>query len=109
MLGVWVGGSAVGGGEGLGDGREEIVVSGAGEEVYVDGLKGLGVDSCAEAELKGETGGGLGVVSLGDQYEVVPAKDHVAGEEAGVWDVDLLGDIVDEVRVVDELTLTVCG
>ena len=100
LLGVRVGWGAVGGGEGFGDGGEDVVVGGAGEEVYVDGLKGLGVDAGTEAEFEGEPGGGLGVFGFGDEYEVVSAEDHVAGEEGGAGYVDLLGDVVNEVRVV---------
>lgn len=105
-------GAAFGGGEVFGEGGQEVVFGGAGEEVYVDGLEGLGVDAGSEAEFEGESGGGFGVFGFGDEYEVVPAEDHVAGEEAGAGDVYLVGDVVNEVRVVDQLLLSVgceCG
>ena len=108
MLGLG-GGCAVGGGEGLGDGGEEVVFRATGEEVYVDGLEGLGVDAGTEAEFQREAGGGLGVFGFGDEHKVVPAEDHVAGEEAGAGDVDLAGNVVNEVRVVDKLLLSVGG
>ena len=50
-LGLGSGGSSVDGSKGLGEGGKDVVFGGAGEEVNVDGLKGLGVDAGAEAEF----------------------------------------------------------
>ena len=50
-----------------------------------------------------------GSSGFGDEHEVVPAEDHVAGEEGGAGYGDLLGDVVNEVGVVDQLLLAVGG
>ena len=102
-------GCAVGGGgdERLGEARNNVVLTGAGEEVDVDSLKGLGVDPGSEPELQGQPGHRLRAVRLGDDHEVVPAENHVPGHKAGAGHIHLLRDVIYKLGIIYQLPLPV--